>query len=124
MDDTDSQMLTLVGYLVREHGSEIPIGRVDGVAEGCARVDHISGFPGQVGYLPERAIGVIDPDTSTIELRPGIGIMDVVNAPQPAKPDAFGWHKSPEWWSDLLRHFGLTVSEGRGNEPVAHPGQT
>ncbi len=123
MDDTESVTLTLVGYLVRESGSGTPVGQIEGVAEGCARVHRIPGYPGQLGYLPEQAIGAIDPDTSTIDLKPGIGIMDVINAPQPANPDTFGWHTSSEWWSDLLGHFGLSVPEGRGNEPILHPGQ-
>ncbi len=123
MDDTESVTLTLVGYLVREAGGTTPIGQIDGVAEGCARINEIPGYPDQVGYLPEQAIGRIDRNTGTVELTPGVGIMDVVTAPQPTKPDAFGWHTSSEWWSDLLGHFGFSEPEGQADAPSLHPDQ-
>jgi hypothetical protein len=69
------------------------------------------------------AVGRVDHRTNTIFLRTGITVETIAGAPPPpgTAPDA--WRKSDDWWADLLGHYGLFESEGRGNEPLLHPDQ-
>ena len=67
--------------------------------------------------------GRVDEATDTIFLAEGVTIEKVLDAPPPPDESADGWHKSNEWWADLLGHYGLYESEGRGSEPFLHPNQ-
>lgn len=113
----------VVGYQVRTADGDHPVGEVEGVRKKGVRVHRIPGHLGHHGYLPAEAIAQIDRATNTIFLREGIDVGDVVDAPPPRGEDPDGWHKSSEWWADLLGHYGLYESEGRGNEPFLHPAQ-
>jgi hypothetical protein len=114
--------INLVGYQVRSADAEV-IGEVEGIRPRGFRLHRLSGHPTERGYVPDVAVLQIDQATNTIFLRPGITIEAVVGAPPPPgdKPD--GWRKSDEWWANLLGHYGLFESEGRGNEPLLHPDQ-
>jgi hypothetical protein len=99
------------------------VGEVEGVRPNGVRLHRLVGHPGHHGYLPVEALERIDAATNTIFLRTGIGVEEIVDAPPPPGEEADGWRKSPEWWADLLGHYGLYESEGRGSEPFLHPAQ-
>jgi hypothetical protein len=55
--------------------------------------------------------------------REGIGADRVADAPPPSDEGPDDWHKAADWWADLLGHYGLFDSAGKGNEPFLHPAQ-
>lgn len=111
-----------IGYQVRDSDGNV-IGEVEGVRPAGIRVHKIPGHPGHAGYIPTAAFARIDAATNTITLAPGVHKDLVVDAPPPPDQAPDGWHKSADWWSDLLGHYGLFESEGRGSEPFLHPDQ-
>jgi hypothetical protein len=113
----------VVGYQVRTADGDHPVGEVEGVRAKGVRVHRIPGHAGHHGYLPAKAIAQIDAATNTIFLGEGIDVGAVLDAPPPPGEDPDAWHKSSEWWADLLGHYGLYESEGRGSEPFLHPAQ-
>lgn len=113
----------VVGYQVRTTGGAAVVGEVEGVRERGLRVHKMPGHRGHHGYLPAEAVAWISDATNTIFLTEGISAEAVVDAPPPPGEDPDGWHKSSEWWADLLGHYGLYESEGRGNEPFLHADQ-
>jgi hypothetical protein len=115
--------MKLVGYQVRTADGARAVGEVEGVRPHGVRLHRIPGHRGHHGYLPVEALERIDAATNTIVLRSGIGLEEIVDAPPPPGDDPDGWHKSSEWWADLLGHYGLFESEGRGSEPFLHPAQ-
>jgi hypothetical protein len=115
--------IKVVGYQVRTADGERPVGEVEGVRPNGLRLHRIVGHPGHHGYLPARSLGRIDRATNTIFLRTGIDVEQIVDAPPPPGERPDGWRKSSDWWADLLGHYGLYESEGRGNEPFLHPAQ-
>ncbi len=115
--------MRLLGFQVRTADSSAVVGEVEGVRPGGVRVHRMPGHPRRAGYLPNEAIARVDTRTDTVFLVPGIGLEHVIGAPPPPDESPEGWHKSAEWWADLLGHYGLFDSAGRGNEPILHPGQ-
>jgi hypothetical protein len=113
----------VVGYQVRAADGRTVVGDVEGVRPQGVRVHKIPRHPSHHGYLPAEAIARIDGATNTIILTSGVGIDEVLDAPPPPDESPDGWHKSSDWWADLLGHYGLFDSEGRGNEPYLHPDQ-
>ena len=85
------------------------------------RVHKIPGHARHHGYLPAELMARIDHATDTIFLVEGVTVDKVLDAPPPPDESPDGWHKSEEWWADLLGHFGLYESEGRKSEPFLHP---
>ncbi len=114
--------IRLVGYQVRETGGLV-IGEIEGVRPAGVRVHKIPRHPHEVGYLPGAAIGRIHDATNTVYLHEGVTLADVLGAPPPPDESPDGWHKSADWWADLLGHYGLFESEGRKSEPLLHPDQ-
>jgi hypothetical protein len=112
-----------VGYQVRTRDGSSVVGEVEGVRPRGVRVHKIRGHRGHHGYLPAELIARVDEATDTIFLVEGVTIDKVVDAPPPPDESPDGWHKSDEWWADLLGHYGLYESEGRGSEPFLHPDQ-
>ena len=47
----------------------------------------------------------------------------MLDAPPPPDERPDGWHASDDWWADLLGHYGLYDSEGKGSEPFLHADQ-
>src|SRR5947209_14435034 len=115
--------MKVVGYQVRTADGERAVGEVEGVRPQGVRLHRIAGHRGHHGYLPAKALARIDAATNTIFLRQGIDADQIVDAPPPPGEEPDGWHKSSEWWADLLGHYGLFESEGRGSEPFLHPAQ-
>ncbi len=114
--------IQLVGYQIRSADSQ-PIGQIEGIRDGGIRLHRLPGYPAAHGFLPTQAIDRIDRTTNTVHLIPGITIDTVVDAPPPPGEDPQGWRKSADWWANLLGHYGLFESEGRGSEPILHPDQ-
>jgi hypothetical protein len=114
--------IRLVGYQVREADGNV-IGEIEGVRPAGVRVHKITGHPGRAGYLPRGAFANVDAATNTVFLCTGLTIEDVLDAPPPPDETPDGWHKSDDWWADLLGHYGLFESEGRTSEPFLHPDQ-
>lgn len=112
----------LVGYQVRASDGTV-VGEIEGVRTTGIRIHKIPGHRGHAGYLPSVAIARVEHSTNTVVLRPGIAAERIVDAPPPPDQSPDGWHKSAEWWSDLLGHYGLFESEGRASEPLLHPDQ-
>jgi hypothetical protein len=115
--------IRMVGYQARAEGGATVIGEIEGVRPNGVRIHKIPGHAGHAGYLPAAAIARIEDSTNTVLVVPGIGIDQVVDAPPPPDESPDGWHKSDDWWADLLGHYGLFDSEGHGNEPFLHPDQ-
>jgi hypothetical protein len=115
--------IRVVGYQVRTRAGSSIVGEVEGVRPHGVRVHKIPGHHGHHGYLPAELIDRVDEATDTIFLAEGVTIEKVLDAPPPPDESADGWHKSNEWWADLLGHYGLYESEGRGSEPFLHPNQ-
>lgn len=113
----------IVGYQVRTADGTSVLGEVEGVREHGIRIHKIPGHARRAGYLPMGAIARIDPATNTINLTPGLDAARIVDAPPPPDESPDGWRKSGDWWADLLGHYGLFESEGRGSEPFLHPDQ-
>lgn len=113
----------IVGYQVRTADGARAVGEVEGVRPRGVRIHKIPGRAGRAGYLPMEAIARIDSPTNTIHLSAGIDVDGIADAPPPPDESADGWHKSGDWWADLLGHYGLFESEGRGSEPFLHPDQ-
>jgi hypothetical protein len=114
--------VAIVGYQVRSADQSI-IGEIEGVRRRGVRLHKFPGHPGHVGYLPAEAIAEVRESTNTAVVKSGITLTHILDAPHPPNEGADEWHKSNEWWADLLGHFGLFESEGRGNEPYLHPDQ-
>lgn len=119
---TASVDIRLVGYQVRDADGRV-LGEIEGVRPNGVRVHKIPGHPGHAGYLPAAAFARVDNATNTVLLSLGISTAQVVDAPPPPDETPDGWHKSAEWWADLLGHYGLFESEGRKNEPLLHADQ-
>ena len=119
----DDLSIRVVGYQVRTADGSRPVGEVEGVRPQGMRLHRLRDHAGHHGYLPADAITRIDSATNTIFLREGIDVDAIVDAPPPPNEDPDGWHKSSEWWADLLGHYGLYESEGRSSEPFLHPAQ-
>jgi hypothetical protein len=115
--------IRLVGYQVRTYGGVAAVGEVEGVRPHGVRVHRMPRHPRHHGYLPSEAIAWVSDATNTIFLREGLTLESVLDAPPPPDEGLDAWHKSGEWWADLLGHYGLFESEGRGSEPFLHPGQ-
>src|SRR5438105_11366596 len=115
--------IRVVGYQVRTLGGASVVGEVEGVRERGVRVHKIPRHRGHHGYLPAAAIAWISDATNTIFLAEGISAESVADAPPPPGADPDGWHKSDEWWANLLGHYGLYESAGRGSEPFLHADQ-
>jgi hypothetical protein len=115
--------IKIVGYQARDADGSAVIGEVEGVRPRGVRIHKIPGHARRHGYVPGEMIGRIDDATNTVFLAPGIGVDQVVDAPPPPDESTEGWHKSNEWWADLLGHYGLFSSEGRKSEPFLHPDQ-
>lgn len=114
--------LRVVGYLVRQSDGTV-VGEVEGIRPTGIRVHKIPGHARHAGYVPTAALAGIDHLTNTVNLAPGITLGRIVDAPPPPDQAPDGWHKSADWWADLLGHYGLFESEGRGSEPFLHPDQ-
>ena len=112
-----------MGYQARTLDGTTVVGEVEGVRPTGVRIHKIPGHPGHAGYLPAEAIARIDEPTNTVFLVEGIGPEQVLDAPPPPDESPEGWHKSADWWADLLGHYGLFDSEGRGSEPFLHADQ-
>ena len=121
-DDAAGTDIRLVGYQVREAGGLV-IGEIEGVRPAGVRVHKMSGHAGAVGYLPGASFARIHDATNTVYLREGVTLANVLGAPPPPDESPDGWHKSADWWADLLGHYGLFESEGRKSEPMLHPDQ-
>lgn len=113
----------LVGYQARSHDGARVIGEIEGVRPAGVRIHKIPGHPRHTGYLPMEAIARVDGRTNTVFLAAEVGLAQVLDAPPPPDEGPDDWHKSGEWWADLLGHYGLFDSEGRGNEPFLHADQ-
>ena len=123
MSDTLTIRVGLVGYQTRSNDGMAIIGEIEGVRPNGVRVHKIPGHSGHVGYLPAEAIARIDESTNTVFLIDGVGLDQVLDAPPPPDQGLDDWHKSADWWADLLGHYGLFDSEGQGNEPLLHADQ-
>jgi hypothetical protein len=115
--------ISMVGYQARSNDGSTVIGEIEGVRSAGVRVHKIPGHPRHTGYLPTEAIARVDAPTNTVFLAPEVGLAQVLDAPPPPDEGPDDWHKSSEWWADLLGHYGLFDSEGRGNEPFLHADQ-
>jgi len=111
-----------VGYLVRR-ADGTAVGEVEGVRATGIRVHKIPGYAGRAGYVPVVALAGVGHRTNTVTLIPEITLARLVDAPPPPDQSPDGWHKSADWWADLLGHYGLFESEGRSSEPFLHPDQ-
>jgi hypothetical protein len=120
---TTELSIRLVGYQVRTMGGSEVVGEVEGVRAHGLRIHKIPGHPGSRGYLPAEAVTWVADATNTIFVAQGITADLVEGAPPPPYEDPEDWHKSDEWWADLLGHYGLFESEGRKSEPFLHPDQ-
>lgn len=121
MSDTRDPALPMVGYRVVESGDASAIGEVDGIGWYCLRVHNVRDAPGRVVYVPARAIDRVDASAGAVILAPGIGVHEMLAAPVPSASAAGDWHRSPEWWADLLAYYGYWVpgpgwTSGRGAE--------
>lgn len=123
MSETLGLTTAVVGYQAREAGGGTVVGEVQGVRPRGVRIHKIPGHPRHHGYLPAEAIARIDRSTNTLFLTPGIGVAEVLDAPPPPDERPDGWHASDDWWADLLGHYGLYDSEGKGSEPFLHADQ-
>ena len=108
------------GYQVRTADRSEAIGEIEGVMAHGVRLHKLTGHAGHAGYLPSEAIARVDKDTDTVYLVHGVEMSTILDAPAPPN-DA--WRTSPEWWADLLGHYGMFDAEGKGNEPMLHPDQ-
>jgi hypothetical protein len=117
--------LPMIGYRVVEVGGDDAIGEVEGIGWYCLRVHRIPGAPGRVVYVPARAIVSVGPASRAIVLAAGIGIDQMLAAPVPSACDSGAWHRSPEWWADLLAHYGYWAPEPApvGAPPAAATGE-
>jgi hypothetical protein len=115
--------IRLVGYQVRTLGGASAVGEVEGVRRRGIRVHRIPHHRGHHGYVPVEAIAWVSDATNTIFLAEGLTRTAVVDAPPPPEEGPEDWHKSENWWADLLGHYGLFECEGRGSEPFLHPDQ-
>jgi H+/Cl- antiporter ClcA len=123
MSETLGLTTAVVGYQAREAGGGTVVGEVQGVRPRGVRIHKIPGHPRHHGYLPAEAIARIERSTNTLFLTPGIGVAQVLDAPPPPDERPDGWHASDDWWADLLGHYGLYDSEGKGSEPFLHADQ-
>ena len=120
----DSELgIKVVGYQVRSADGSSVIGEIEGVRPRGIRVHKLTGHPRQAGYVPQEMIEGVEASTNTVFLAAGIGVEQVTGAPPPPDESPDGWHKSSDWWADLLGHYGLFVSEGRKSEPYLHADQ-
>jgi len=122
MTDTSLSM-QVVGYQVRTSGPSDVVGEVEGVRSRGLRLHKIPGHRGQRGYVPSEAVLWVSHGTDTIFLIEGIGADQVAGSPPPPDEGPDDWHKSADWWADLLGHYGLFDSSGKGSEPFLHPAQ-
>jgi len=120
MTSTVTPSISLVGDQARASDGATVLGEIEGVRPNGVRIHKI---PGHSGYLPPEAIARIEEPTNTVFLVVGVGLEQVLDAPPPPDESPEGWHKSADWWADLLGHYGLFDSEGRGNEPFPHADQ-
>lgn len=114
---------SMVGYQVREADGRTVVGEVDGVRPSGFRIHKIPHHRRATGYLPAAAIATVDRVTNTIRLVDGIRRDAILEAPDPPDGSPEAWHRSDDWWADLLGHYGLYDAEGRGSEPFLHPDQ-
>jgi hypothetical protein len=113
----------VVGYQVRSAGGADVVGEVEGVRSRGMRVYRIPGHHGMRGYVPSEAVLWVAHGTNTIFLAEGITAEQVAGAPPPPDEGPDDWHKSGDWWADLLGHYGLFDSAGMRSEPFLHPAQ-
>jgi hypothetical protein len=111
-----------VGYQVRTAGGPAVVGEVEGVRPGGVRLYRIPGHVGRRGYVPNEAILWVSHGTNTLFLTQGITADQVAGSPPPPDEGPEDWHKSADWWADLLGHYGL-FDGGQGSEPFLHPAQ-
>ena len=123
MTNTVQTSIRLVGYQARTFDAATVVGEMEGVRPNGVRIHKIPGHPGHAGYLPAEAIARVDEPTNSVFLVAGVGREQVLDAPPPPDESPEGWHKSADWWADLLGHYGLFDSEGRGSEPFLHADQ-
>lgn len=119
---TERVDVRLVGYQVRGADGAV-LGEIEGVRPNGVRIHKIPGHPGHAGYLPRSLFDHVERSTNTVFVHAGITRELVVDAPPPPDETPDGWHKSTDWWADLLGHYGLFESEGRLSEPFLHPAQ-
>jgi len=126
MSQATDPALPMIGDRVVEFGGDDAIGAVEWIGWYCLRVQRIPGAPGRVVYVPAGAIDAVDPAARTIVLAAGIGIDQMLAAPVPSASERGTWHRSPEWWADLLAHYGYWVPEPAwaSARPVADAGAT
>lgn len=122
MSATENMTTAVVGYQVRTADRTI-VGEVQGVRPRGLRLHKIPGHARHSGYLPGEAIARVDSATDTVELRTGIQLEAILDAPAPPDEGLDSWHVSDDWWADLLGHYGLFEPEGRTNEPFLHADQ-
>ena len=115
--------ISVVGYQVRSADGSAVIGEIEGVRTRGIRVHKLTGRPRRTGYIPQEMIGGVEATTNTVFLAPSIEVEQVTAAPPPPDESPDGWHKSSDWWADLLGHYGLFASEGRTSEPYLHADQ-
>lgn len=123
MTSTIAGSMKWVGYQARTSDGATVVGEIEGARPEGVRIHKIPGHAGHTGYLPASAIAGIEGSTNTVFLVSGVGLEQVLDAPPPPDESPDGWHKSADWWADLLGHYGLFDSEGRGNEPLLHADQ-
>lgn len=111
-----------LGYVVCTHGNRAVVGEIDGVQARGVRLRNLPGHPGRRGYLPAEAIESADRRTRVATLRIGILPDAVVEAPAPPDERDDGWFTSPDWWADLLGHYGLYTASGRRSRPLLRVG--
>jgi hypothetical protein len=109
MADTRDPALPTIGYRVTEFGDGKSIGEVEGIGWYCLRVHKVRDAPGRVVYVPARAIDCIDPAAAAVVLAAGIAVDEMLAAPVPSTSAGGDWHRRPEWWADLLAHYGYWV---------------
>ncbi|WP_217913314.1 hypothetical protein [Miltoncostaea marina] len=113
--------LRLVGYEVRTADGGQVVGRVEGVRPHGLRIK-ASGTGRRYGYVPAELVTHIDDATDTLTLAEGIDADRVAGSPPPPDERPDGWHTSEDWWADVLGHYGLYDSSGRGSGPFLHAG--
>ncbi|MFN8110383.1 MAG: hypothetical protein U0Y82_11155 [Thermoleophilia bacterium] len=119
MADTHAPDIRLVGYEVRTADGD-HVGLIEGVGADGMRLHHLADRPTAGGWVPLMAVDRVDHALDTVLLMPGVDMDVILAAPPRADTDPDGWHKSNDWWADMLGHLGLFESEGRGSGPFIH----
>lgn len=113
MTGTVTPSMRVVGYEARASDGATVIGEIEGVRPKGVRLHKIPGLPGYTRYLPAEAIARIEEPSTTVFLVEGIGLEQVLDAPPPPDASLGGWHRSADWWAELLGYYGLVDSKER-----------